>query len=680
MVRHADNPSPQLSYVGDHFEQFQRNGCGWKARCPLHDDENPSLSLNEGANGGVVLQCHAGCPTGPILDVVGLRFADLKPGARRIDATYPYRDEAGDLLFEVVRYEPKDFRQRRPKPGGGWIYNTKGARRVLYRLPELLAADQSKPVFIVAGEKDADRLAAIDLVTTTNVGGEGPGKWLQEYNEPLVGRHVVIIPDNDSTGWEHARNVAAQLYGVAASVKVLELTGLPEHGDVSDWLDARGRRPQLLGLVNRTPHYAPLTHRPSGRGENPLGNTVGSAQRVANTPAILGVKPDGSDPMGSSLDAVGKCQKRDGSASAAGFPVEVFPASIRHHIESIAAAMSCPPDYAGATILAVASAFIGRRRCVEVKPGWVEYPVLWIVVVARSGDRKTPVFLVATAPLRTKQRELLAEYISEKRRWEALPPDQRRDMPCPKLKQLIATDSTIEALKDVLSNNPNGIAYINDELTGWVRSMSQYKGGRGDDRQHWLSIYSLVQIVCNRKGAEPIIINDPFVSVTGGIQPDVLGDLVDEAREDGFASRLLFAYPETPAVADWNENVIAESTMYAGVCDTLYNLDPAKPLTLSPEAKARWIEWVNRHRHETVQDSLRPTWAKAEGQCARLALVLFELRRACNETHSEQVDETSLKGAIQLIEYFKAHASARFWPSRSDLRQRQSRQGDSLDS
>ncbi|MDP6494877.1 MAG: hypothetical protein QGI09_05565, partial [Dehalococcoidia bacterium] len=98
---------------------------------------------------------------------------------RRISATYDYTDEDGTLLFQTVRYDPKDFAQRQPDGKGGWKWNLEGVRRVLYRLPELLGADPSEPVFIVEGEKDVDRLAGLGLVATTNP--MGVKKWRPEY-------------------------------------------------------------------------------------------------------------------------------------------------------------------------------------------------------------------------------------------------------------------------------------------------------------------------------------------------------------------------------------------------------------------------------------------------------------------------------------------------------------------
>ena len=169
----------------------------------------------------------------------------------RTVATYNYRDEKGDLLLQVVRFDPKGFKQRQPKPGGGWLWSVKGVRMVPYRLPELLAADPARPVVIVEGEKDADRLASLGIIATTNVGGAG--KWRSEYNEHFRGRTVFVIPDNDEVGRKHAETVAWHVNEVARNVRVLYLPGLPDKGDVSDWLDAGHTRDELLALASRRP-------------------------------------------------------------------------------------------------------------------------------------------------------------------------------------------------------------------------------------------------------------------------------------------------------------------------------------------------------------------------------------------------------------------------------------------
>ncbi len=114
-------------------------------------------------------------------------------------------------------------------------------------------------------------------------------------------------------------------------------------------------------------------------------------------------------------------------------------------------------------MLPVLSAFIGRKRCIEVKPGWVEYPVLWLACIARSGDRKTPAYSEVTEPLRKLQCKLLAVYVQEKKDYETLSKEEKEETPRPRLKQILTTDTTIEALKDVLAGNENGIIYPADE-------------------------------------------------------------------------------------------------------------------------------------------------------------------------------------------------------------------------
>lgn len=176
-------------------------------------------------------------------------------GPRRIVACYDYVDEAGHLLFQVVRYQPKDFRQRRPNAKGGWAWSLGDVRRVLYRLPELVAADPTEPIFIVEGEKDVDRLRGLGLAATTSP--QGAGKWTKCDRAALAGRHVVILPDNDQPGRQHAQEIAHDLAGKAASVRVLELPGLPPKGDVSDWLDRGGTADKLGRLAAEAPDATP---------------------------------------------------------------------------------------------------------------------------------------------------------------------------------------------------------------------------------------------------------------------------------------------------------------------------------------------------------------------------------------------------------------------------------------
>jgi 5S rRNA maturation endonuclease (ribonuclease M5) len=170
----------------------------------------------------------------------------------RIVNTYDYTDETSTLLYQIVRYTPKGFRQRRPDGNGGWTWNIDGVRRLLYRLPDALKAET---VYVVEGEKDVESLRAIGMIATCNPGGAG--KWRREYAECLRGKHVIIIPDNDDAGRKHASQVAESLAGKVASIRTLELSGLAQKGDVSDWLVSGGTRQELEQLAAAAPEFVP---------------------------------------------------------------------------------------------------------------------------------------------------------------------------------------------------------------------------------------------------------------------------------------------------------------------------------------------------------------------------------------------------------------------------------------
>jgi 5S rRNA maturation endonuclease (ribonuclease M5) len=227
-----------------------------KALCPVHDDHNPSLSIALWKSGTITVKCWTDCEESEVLDALGVTKNQLtvrgrKRGNRRkMVAAYAYHDEAGAIRFRAVRYDPKGFGMQQPDGRGGWTNNIQGVRRVLFNLPAVIAAIAAgSPIFVVEGEKDARRLAKSGLVATTNIGGAN--KWLPEYSESLRGAHVVIIPDNDKAGRDHANLVAGSLNGVAATVKILSLEGLAEKGDVTDWLDQGHTIAELSALAEK---------------------------------------------------------------------------------------------------------------------------------------------------------------------------------------------------------------------------------------------------------------------------------------------------------------------------------------------------------------------------------------------------------------------------------------------
>ena len=215
------------------------------------------FEANEG--GGVVdlVRANEGATImGSIPDILEKKFGIQKQAqvklqpARFMSAVYDYTDEHGEVVYQIRRFEPKTFRQVRPDGNGGWLHNLDGVTPVPYRLHEMLARPDM-PVFIVEGEKAADRLARHGIVATTNNGGAK--NWKPELNQWFAGRNVVILPDNDDAGRAHADTVVANIFDGAAAVKVVELSGLPDKGDVVDYLAGGRDIEDMLSEVKAAP-------------------------------------------------------------------------------------------------------------------------------------------------------------------------------------------------------------------------------------------------------------------------------------------------------------------------------------------------------------------------------------------------------------------------------------------
>lgn len=275
------------------FETLVR-GCGGTpkgdhatVRCPNHDDASPSLSVTLDPDGVVLWKCHGPCDQRELTDTIQRRWPELwdgsqttaRPSAKGAGAVtvpnenlalrhvcfYTYTDEAGAPRHRVERQEAigKDGRKRKSFPQSHWtgkswapgVPEATVGELSLYNLTDIISsAAGGETVWYCEGEKDADRLHALGLVATTNA----KAKLTRLDVAPLTGRTVVILVDNDVAGRNIAQEVAAQIAPYAASVRNLELPNLPDHGDVSDWLDAKtGTLEDLVRLGAAAPAWVP---------------------------------------------------------------------------------------------------------------------------------------------------------------------------------------------------------------------------------------------------------------------------------------------------------------------------------------------------------------------------------------------------------------------------------------
>jgi hypothetical protein len=368
--------------------------------------------------------------------------------------------------------------------------------------------------------------------------------------------------------------------------------------------------------------------------------------------------------------------------SAEPFPLDVLPTSLAEFCREGAAAVQCPVDYFGAASVAFAGAAIGLSVNLTVKAHYTEAPNLYLAIVGPPGKKKSPVLKILARPLYAIDREMreayrvqMGEYEEERREFEVAKKkgDAGEAPDHPIQVQLTLDDTTREAVAQVHSENPRGLVLIKDELTSLVASLDAYRAGKGDDKQFWLKVNSGILVKVNRKGAkEPLIVPQPCVSIVGGLTPDMLPSIKSHG-DDGWLDRILFAYPEPIASADWSDAVIPDGLLedWSAAIRRLWS----RPMTRDEDGHARpyfihldegainlWREWINGHRKEQgdpdFPKSLEGPWSKMEGFAARLALILSQLHQAYDPTDERlprNVSPLDMWGARKLADYFKAH-------------------------
>ena len=367
--------------------------------------------------------------------------------------------------------------------------------------------------------------------------------------------------------------------------------------------------------------------------------------------------------------------------SAPEFPIDAMPSPCRALIREATASIECPPEFVGVPMLAALGAAIGNSRTIKLKEGWEEGAAIYAAVIADPGEKKTPALKEATKPVTKKQAKLREEYQEKKdefkrelRQYEVDKKDAARGGVAappppepPTMERTMVEDTTVEALAVVMEGTSRGVLAVRDELAAWVKSMDQYKtGGKGSDRQFWLSAWSNGYVAVDRKSqSEPLILSRPFVGVFGSIQPAILPEL-GGGREDGLLDRFLFAYPE-PVISEWSfdEISLGARDQYANLYRDLRELpmrtdehgDPEPTrLHFSPDARIVLVDAVKGHRREMYAPGfpvrLKGPWSKLEAYLARIALILAA-SRAVNEGEPERVETKDILAAVVLLDYFK---------------------------
>lgn len=698
------NPTQRvLDALAEGGNQATRSGRGWSARCPAHNDRNPSLSISEGSEGQALVHCHAGCGFDDIVEAIGLQTNEMfpvacdtsrvparskpksvardnghawKPTSRssttkpakvypdekaaqgaveamigsRADCAWEYHDPQGELIGVILRFDLPDGKQIRPisRQKHGWVLTGMLPPKPLYALREII--DSSELVYVCEGEKACDAARAIGLVATTSPhGAQSASKadW-----SVMRGRSVVILPDHDDAGERYASDVVELLHEAgAACVRIVRLAELwdelPAGGDLADVMEIEGGdvNTVLEGVERLTDGAMDI--------EIEVGQQIG--------------EPDEFMP----------------------FPVESFPEPIRSYVIQGAAAIGCDSSFIALPMLSALASAIGNTRRVQLKRTWTEPAIVWTAIVGESGTAKSPALEQALRCVRQRQisdmrahKEELEQWESDHAIWDAKQSKWKQAAASGKTTETIpepirpicrrtwTDDATIEALVGKLMENPRGLLMVRDELSGWF-SFDRYSGGKGGSEvAHWLELFGGREMIVDRKGSGTEYVPRAAVSIAGGIQPELLRkSLTDTNRENGLAARILYAMPPREQKRWSDEDINADiEARVSEVFEHLYTLEPEtdvddpsnlipKLVTLDADAKARWIRFVNEHGYEQMEltGDQAAAWSKLEGYAARFALINHQTRIASGDQSIADpaiLDLESLEAGITMVGWF----------------------------
>jgi hypothetical protein len=382
------------------------------------------------------------------------------------------------------------------------------------------------------------------------------------------------------------------------------------------------------------------------------------------------------------------------------FPVDLFPLKVADYWKACARSLAVPVDYVAVPGMTLLGGAVGRTREVGIKKGYAEGPALWTVVVAPPGSVKSASLKFARAPLARAEADWMAKHrhsldlfdaeadrhTERVKEWkkggcQGEPPDRPQR---PTLRQITLDSTTTEAAAKVLRDNERGVVVVKDELSGFMKAMNQYRaGGKGDDRQFWLSAWAGAMTKVNRAkdhDAGPLVIPHPFVGIAGMMTPSALPELRGdnrhgEAEQDGFVDRFLFSFPDpvTATGETWDE---VEDELKRGYADVFLDLlgtqmvrEPegagwrTRPylVPFADDARPVWESFTGRIADRINQfdtfDPFRGVLSKLRGYGARLAILLWSVRKACGELGpNAPLDGETLAKASALIDYFDRHA------------------------
>jgi hypothetical protein len=691
----------------DPLDEYTERDNEIRGRCPAHMGASANSLSITWEDGKYLLHCHNGCSQEEVLEALSLEWSDLfsenghseangandvgkegseaslgktyttetLPGGTEgcvafetVDGTILYVQQHKGAYYRVVGYD--DDGDPLFKKGRGEV------PAILYNLPRLKEAiDSSEPAVHTEGCKDADTVS--DRLHMAGVTSGGTTSWKGEFAQDYEGLlELWILPDNDDEGRDYAEQVALDVAGIVPTIKIVELPGLPEKGDITDWLDAGHTREELLELVAATEAFD-------------------GSQAWPDKPKDLDVK----------LPPVAEIREN------------MIPDPLSTWVFDVARRMdNSAPDFAAAAAIVQAGALIGRKVGIRPKrhDDWTVIPNLWGGLVGMPASMKTPALETTLKPikrlaakakteheealkdhefaralyaarhkalkeaLQSKAKELISnkdvagDLDGFKKEFEDLEEPEE-----PTQKRYVTNDATIEKLAEILAENPDGILYYADELMRFLRGLD--RAGREADRAFYLESWNgNGSFEVDRISRGSIFVPALCVSLLGGIQPGPLTQYVMDAAEDadkadGLLQRFqVMVYPDLRGEpTDVAPDAKARNRAYS-VFEKLAELDVEKfgatqdqddevpTIGFSEDAQEifnRWrAEFEPRYGTEDQSMAIQSHMQKFRSLFASLALIFEAIDFVDGSSEGGSVSKISAMRAAGWCEYLEGHA------------------------
>ena len=628
---------------------------------------------------------------------------------------YPARD--GSPLVRVVRFDDGEggkakWHQERwniskIKNKNGWVPGIEGIDRAdipIYRYAEVKKAiANNELIFLPEGEDNVDKFWALGFAATCNIGGSG--KWRDSDTRDLEGAKVVIVPDRDEPGINHAEGLHQQFPGALwlypfPNSKAWENLPKSKGLDIADWIEHHQITADDIKAaigekkVFKVPQTAPkvLTHdrfKPSSVDlrqeitalvnagttgseltaallELSRGSNAQQIQRIYNEILEEADREEQRLDRKSDLEELLKISSRRLTLEKYVHP------NLAEPIKKVSAWMGVDPEAVFTHLLPIAAGLINPNSRIVVKKctNFVEPCLLYSAVVAETGSRKTPLLNIPKAPLVKLQAEEDERYNAElkayKKELDAYnhrPKENKDDeppVPPHPPREFYVDNITVESLDEIKGFQPNkAFTMIKDELSGLFASHGAYKGGKGSDKESFLSGWGGGGVKKNRRSKDSrVSLARDSLSITGGIQPDKLralfGDFTDGQGE--WARFLWYQMPMRPYKIPRHDAAYNLGDLLESIYRKLDSL-PELEFYFSKEGQKFYDDWYDKRYEQTRNETkpgLKAAMAKMPGQAARLIGVLHVLNGVSSQPPEvqEEISLTTVRAGCHLAQFY----------------------------